>query len=86
MSFDIVFIFAISALEKIKTEKEKAMQLHKQLEAQKEMIKQRDAIIDGLLAKLDSLPEAKNERAVEIPNQKHQIKFYQEYVNIPTRE
>lgn len=61
-------------------EKEKTAQLQKQLESQKEIVKQKDAVIDGLLAKLDSVTDSKNERAGEISNLKNQIKFYQEQV------
>ena len=75
-----------SLAEKNKILKEKIDQLAKQLDIQKDIVKQREAAIESLLAKMDGLESSNQDKINQIVTLKNELKLLKDQAQLPRKE
>lgn len=69
-------------VEKTKIYRDKISELCKQLDAQKDIVKQKETAIDSLLLKLDSLADSNQNKTKQITTLNNEIKLLKETVRL----
>ena len=72
--------------EKNKIYKEKIEHLNKQLETQKDIIKQKETAIDSLLTKMDNLANSNQEKNSQITTLKNEMKLLKEQLEVQRKD